>query len=103
MRLNPFHPDWYWGALAAAAYAAHDYEQALMANRRLAGRGAYWPLARAAACLAQLGRLDEARAQVHEVLQVKPDFHLSKESLVYKNPADAEHVIAGMRKAGLPE
>jgi len=34
---------------------------------------------------------------------VKPDFHLAKESLVYKNPADAEHVIAGMRKAGLPE
>ena len=34
----------------------------------------YWPMARAAACLAQLGRLDEARQQATEVLKLKPDF-----------------------------
>jgi adenylate cyclase len=49
MRLNPFHPDWYWSSLAVAAYAAHRYEDALGANRRMASRTAYWPLARAAA------------------------------------------------------
>ena len=103
MRLNPFHPEWYWSGLAVASYAARDYEDALMANRQLRSRTAYWPLARAAACLAQMGRLEEARSQMLEVLRLKPDFHLSAEKLVYKNPADAEHVIEGMRKAGLPE
>jgi adenylate cyclase len=103
MRLNPFHPDWYWSAMAVAAYAAHRYEDALEANRRMASRTEYWPLARAAACLAQLGRLDEAHTQALEVLRRKPDFHLSSEKLKYKNPAHAEHVFDGMRKAGLPE
>jgi hypothetical protein len=50
-----------------------------------------------------LGRLDEAHTQALEVLRRKPDFHLSSEKLKYKNPADAEHVFDGMRKAGLPE
>ena len=103
MRSNPFHPNWYWSPLALASYATHRYEDALEANRRLASRTAYWPLARAAACLAQMGRLDEARAQSLEVLRLKPDFHLSSEKLYYKNSADAEHVFEGMRKAGLPD
>jgi adenylate cyclase len=103
MRLNPFHPDWYWGVLAIAAYSARHYEEALEANRRIAGRRQYWDIARAAACHAQLGRIDEARAHAAEVLRLKPDFHLSAERLSYKNPADAEHVREGMRKAGLPE
>jgi adenylate cyclase len=101
MRLNPFHPAWYWNDLAIALYAARRYEEALNANRK--GQMTYWPMARAAACLAQLGRLDEARQQAIEVLRLKPDFHLSAEKLAYKNPSDAEHVIEGMRKAGLPE
>ena len=63
----------------------------------------YWPMARAAACLAQLGRLDEARQQATEVLKLKPDFRLASENMAYKNPADAEHVLDGMRKAGLPD
>ena len=103
MRLNPFHPDWYWSDMAIAAYAAQRYEEALEANRRLAGRRQYWDIARAAACYAQLGRIDEARAQAAEALRLKPDFHLAAERLSYKNSADAEHVREGMRKAGLPE
>ena len=38
-----------------------------------------------------------------EVLRQRPNFHLSAFSLRYKNPTDAEHVLEGMRKAGLPE
>ncbi len=101
MRLNPFHPDWYWSAMAIAAYAAGRYEEALEANRRRPPQ--YWEFARVAACLAQLGRIDEARRCAADVLRLKPDFHLAAERLSYKNPADAEHVHEGMRKAGLPE
>jgi adenylate cyclase len=103
MLLNPFHPDWYWSSMAIASYAARRYDDALEANWRIANRTEYWPLARAAACLAQLGRLAEAREHAAEVLRLKPDFHLFTEKLNYKNSADAEHVFEGMRKAGLPE
>jgi hypothetical protein len=37
------------------------------------------------------------------VLQLKPDFELADMQLGYKDPADGEHVLEGMRKAGLPE
>jgi adenylate cyclase len=103
MRLNPFHPDWYWSDLAIASYAARRYEESLEADRRITGRNNYWSFARLAACYAQLGKLEEARAQAAEVLRLKPDFHFSEVKLVYKNPADAEHLFEGMRKAGLPE
>ena len=103
MGLNPFHPELYWDDLAVACYAARRYEEALDANRRIVGRKQYWYSARMAACYAQLGRPDDARAQAIDVLQLKPDFRLSAVKLFYKNPADAEHVLDGMRKAGLPE
>lgn len=90
-------------ALAIAAYAARRYDEALEANRQIAARKHYWTNARMAACYAQLGRIDEARTQAAEALRLNPDFHLSNEKLQYKNPADAEHVRDGMRKAGLPE
>ena len=59
----------------------------------------HWRAARAAACLAQLGRANEARLEVAEVLRLKPDFRLSTEKLTYKNSSDSEHVFEGMRKA----
>jgi hypothetical protein len=56
-----------------------------------------------AACYAQLGQLDKARERAAEVLRMKPNFHLLSQTLHHKNPADAEHWLEGMRKAGLPE
>ncbi|CAN5474325.1 adenylate/guanylate cyclase domain-containing protein [soil metagenome] len=103
MQLNPFHPEWYWNQLAVALYAARRYEDALQANRQNSGQKQFWYLARMAACFAQLERLEEARAHANEVLRRKPDFRLSAVQLRYRNPADAEHVLEGMRKAGLPE
>ncbi len=103
MRLNPFHPEWYWFSLATAFYAARRYGEALDANRKIAYATRAWNRARVAACLAQLGRLDEARAETAEVLRLKPDFSILAEMPHYEEPADAEHVLGGMRKAGLPE
>jgi adenylate cyclase len=103
MRLNPLHPEWYWAAMAVPLYAARRYVDALEADRQIAGQRNPWHLARLAACYAQLGRLDEARAKATEVLRQHPDFRLAAVSLRYRNPADAEHVLEGMRKAGLPD
>ena len=80
----------------------HAAMRMLCAARRVAGWKRPWDLARLAACYAQLGRLDEARAQAAAVLRVDPQFHVGA-PLYYKDLADEEHVRAGMRKAGLPE
>jgi adenylate cyclase len=103
MRLNPYHPDWYWTDLAIGLYAARRYAEALDANRRIAAWKSPAHLARLAACYAQLGRLEEARAEAAELLRVKPDFRISGQVASYRAPADAEHERDGLRKAGLPE
>jgi adenylate cyclase len=103
MRLNPYHPDWYWTDLAIGLYAARRYAEALDANRRIAAWKSPAHLARLAACYAQLGRLDAARAEAAELLKVKPDFRISSRAAIYRDPADAEHKRDGLRKAGLPE
>lgn len=104
MRLNPFHPPWYWADLSVALYTARRYEEALEACRRTVGVNSKpWTHARLAACYAWLGRMEEAGAEAAEVLRQKPDFHLSSVRLAFKDPADTAHIFAGMRKAGLPD
>jgi TolB-like protein/DNA-binding SARP family transcriptional activator len=103
MRLDPFHPDWWWGELALAYCAARRYLDSLEASQQISGAKSCWLLAREAACYAQLGRQEEARVRVADVLRLKPDFRISTVKPFYRDARDAEHVFAGMRKAGLPE
>jgi adenylate cyclase len=59
-----------------------------------------------AAGLAQLGQLDEAHAEATEVLRIDPKFTIDgtqRRQALYKRPEDAEHLLDGLRKAGLPE
>jgi TolB-like protein/Flp pilus assembly protein TadD len=102
MRLNPYHPEWYWTDLGMTLYAARRYADAAEAfgHRALPG---YWILSRLAACYAQLGRMEEAAAAAAEVRRLRPDFSLSKLRMHLWRTAEAEHILDGMRKAGLPE
>jgi adenylate cyclase len=102
LRLDP-HVKFAWGALAFCLYAVRRYEEALAANRKLGPEKSLWAMAREAACLAQLGRLDEARSQAAEVLRREPGFSARAEMPHYKYAADAEHLREGLLKAGLPE
>jgi tetratricopeptide (TPR) repeat protein len=60
-----------------------------------------------AATYAQLGRLEEARMALQEVLQLQPGERMSlakeRERLRWLNPDYLERHIDGLRKAGLPE
>ena len=51
----------------------------------------------------ELGQQEEARAEAAEVLRISPNFSLEglRQRLFYKDPAEEEHVLAGLRKAGL--
>ncbi len=101
---NPSHPDWYETGLGIAAYVARRYDEAISAFRKvehhtLQSRGTF------AASYAQLGRMEEARAEAAKLLELHPKFSIRKlaQKLYFKNPADLEHHIDGLRKAGLPE
>ena len=101
MRLNPYHPEWYWVNLGSVLYAARRYADAAEAFGRVTPPG-YWVLCRVAGCYAQLGRMNEAAEAAAEALRLRPDFSVAKLRLRECQPAVAEHIRDGLRKAGLP-
>ena len=58
---------------------------------------------RLAASYSELGREEEARAEIAEVLKVNPQFSLAEmqQRWPYKDPADLERYVAALRKVGL--
>lgn len=102
MRINPYHPEWYWINLGSILYKARRYGDAIEAYRRKANPQ-IWVLSRLAACYAQLGRREEAAQTTAEILRQKPDFTISGQRTATWGPADLEHLREGMRKAGLPD
>jgi hypothetical protein len=58
-----------------------------------------------AATYAQLGQLVDARAEAAEVVRVNPKYTIGAQKLVsiLKRGDDSDHLIDGLRKAGLPE
>lgn len=103
MRLNPYHPEWYWVGLGGALYAARRYEDALEALRRRS-QPKTWVLSRIAASYAQLGRMDEAAKTVAEIFRQNPNFSISDlRGGSGWGLKDRQHLREGMRKAGLPE
>ena len=58
-----------------------------------------------AACLAQLGRIEEAKAAAADLLAREPNFRISVFVSKYplRRSGDLERLISGLRAAGLPE
>ena len=102
MRINPYHPEWYWIDLGSVLYVTHRYGDAIEALKRKP-QPETWVLSRLAACYAQLGRMDEAAQAVSEILRLKPEFTISGQRSASWGSGDLEHFREGMRKAGLPE
>ena len=103
-RLNPFPASWYYLTLGQAQYAAGEYESAVETLRR---DETYRTSSRRflAASLAQLGRLDEARAEVELFLVANPNFSTRHWAATepFRDARTLAHFIDGYRKAGLPE
>jgi tetratricopeptide (TPR) repeat protein len=112
LRVSPRDTDAYlWvGWMAQAKLYLGAYEEALGLFRRSIELNRNWHIGRLhlAAALVELGRLDEARAEVKAALTVDPNFTLRR----YRDGAQSvdpvflkgrERIIEDMRKAGAPE
>jgi tetratricopeptide (TPR) repeat protein len=103
-RHDPLRPMWYDQYRGWFLFEDRRYDEAIEALRRL-NPLQYWDHVHLAAAHAYLGREVEARAEAAAVLRMQPRFTVSwwGKMHCYKDPADAEHMLLGLRKAGLPE
>ena len=106
IRLSPNDPRLFlWlPALAGAHYQLRHYQEAVDAGRRSWSLNPNWPhgLRYVVAGLAQLGRIKEAQAALAELKLM--DANLEFSAIVFRrawpNPADVDHLLEGLRKAG---
>ncbi|PBB82753.1 adenylate/guanylate cyclase domain-containing protein [Mesorhizobium sp. WSM3879] len=103
--LNPYFPDVLLHFQALASFQLGRYEEAVDLLLQRLARNAVTDVSRAllAASYGHLGRFAEAREAWQEVLRVNPDYSLDyrRKVLPYKNPADFELIVDGLRKAGI--
>jgi adenylate cyclase len=108
IRLSPRDPfRWfYFSSSAGVHFQARRYEDAVEWAKRSIRENPRFPYSRAvlAASYGHLGRGDEAREAVEELLRTQPGFSLAfvRESSVGDSPG-LDHYLDGLRKAGLPE
>ncbi|MGR3717071.1 MAG: adenylate/guanylate cyclase domain-containing protein [Thermohalobaculum sp.] len=108
LRFNPVYANGlYYEMLGKALYLTKQYEAAMAVLEQGVSRdpnvdGLHQWLA---ATYAQVGQMDDARTHAKEYLRLYPGVslqHLAK-ILPYKSKLDLDHLLDGLRKAGLPE
>lgn len=103
MRLNPNCPGYFYFAGCKNAYRLGKYEEALEAATRVNMPDYFYLVAARAAALGQLGRREEAQEALQQLLTRRPDFAsvARQEYAKWYEPEMIEHIIDGLRKAGL--
>jgi adenylate cyclase len=101
--INPTPPNYCWIRQGLALYQLHRYEEAARAFERATARRPY-VYRYLAACYAQMGRLAEARDLASGSLRLQPAFtlHVWAEVEPLEVQAHLDHLLDGLRKAGLP-
>jgi TolB-like protein len=102
-QLNPHHPGWYNYLAVYDAYRRRDYHGALASALKVNMPGYYWPHATLAAVYGQLGEEHRARAALRELHALLPNFGAmaGEEYGKWNDPEFVEHLLEGLRKAGL--
>jgi len=109
-RLNPFGSGYHLTNMARAHYLAGEYEAAMAVARQARRATPNFQSAHVTlmAALGQLGRAEEARCVMAEALErfgdsiryfMSPPPHINRE----RRPEDTQHLIDGLRKAGIVE
>ena len=107
MRLCPVYPSWYLWVLGTAYRLTCQIDFAIGAFEAAIKRDADYlaPLVGLASTLGEVGREEDAKTSVSEILRIDPDFSIKKYmgGLSYRDPAVSARFEDGLRKAGLPE
>jgi len=109
MRLNPFYPARYLGYYGMACLMAGRREEALNAFKEYLKRAQRdeSPLLSAhlglSAVYGELGKVEEARNHVAEIMKINPTFSIEEAKRLYrwKDPQYSERWLSYLRKAGL--
>ena len=103
MQLNPRHPGWYWFPLVYNAYRKGDYQGSVNLALKINLPGFFPTYEALAAAYGQLGERDAASQSLSEMLKLVPSFGKIGRVLKSKwfDPEMVEHVLDGLRKAGL--
>jgi adenylate cyclase len=103
--LDPYHPDIVLHFQGQAHFQLGRYEKAIGFLKRRLIRNPQTDISRVllAASYGHLSRIEEARTEWKEVFRINPDYSLlhRRNVLPYKNPADFELLMEGLRKTGL--
>ncbi len=106
-RLNPYYPSWYALVLGCSYYVANRYDEAVSPLMESITRSPKALVAHSflAASYGQMGRKQDARSLVSEILEIKPEFSVASwgKGFKFKYPTDLEHYLYGLSKAGLPD
>lgn len=107
MRLDPQHPRIWLHFLAHAHFIGGDYKEAASLLKRRIRLQPETDISRVllASCQGHLGLDADARNEWAEVLRINPGYSVERKAriLPYKNPADWDRFMEGLRKAGVPE
>src|SRR5262249_14334219 len=107
VRLDPFQPAARLGYLGHAYYMLERYAESLPPLRECAARMSIFRIGHLwlAAAYAQANQIADAERAAAEVLRIEPGFTIDrwKCTAAYKDPADAQRLFEGLRKAGLPD
>jgi adenylate cyclase len=104
IKLNPYHPSWFHLAPFMDYYRRGEYENALAEALKFAYPELFWDPVMRAATLGQLGRQNEAKTAVSQLLKLESDFATRGRRLIsryVKVDALIDRIIEGLRKAGL--
>ena len=104
LRLNPHIPSWYHSGPFAVHYMHGEYEAALADAKQITTANFMWgPMMRAAA-YGQLGRLDEGRQELTELLTIEPNFRkIGHEAMIklFFQETTTNKMLEGLKKTGL--
>jgi TolB-like protein/Flp pilus assembly protein TadD len=99
---DPFPPTLHWEFRGIAFFQAHRYNEAIDSFNEIS-RLRWWHHCYLAACYGHLEIAEGARRHAAEMLRQRPDFSVGdvERTEPFRDPADLENLMDGLRKAGL--
>jgi adenylate cyclase len=103
LRYHPYTNSDDYGRLGLAYYLKAEYEEAIRALERGLGRNPDnpWIHMGLAAVYAETGRSEDAKRSADMVKELHPFFEIESSFTLFRNPADRDKILDGLRKAGL--